>query len=216
MRIRCLQSRHLLTAGSRWLSAIYLLPMLATLAYADPPSVEYFFPAGGQGGTTVKFRIGGYYLHEGSAFEMRGTGIEPPKRIQRTETIWFEGPVIFQSVFQRGENYPKYFLGTVKISADAPLGERHWRIWNSQGITPFRRFIVGDLPEIVEEEIDGRAVSVKVTVPVTVNGRIFPREDVDIWTIEAQAGQTFTCEVRAARLGSPLDSRLEVRGPAHR
>ena len=73
------------------------------------------------------------------------------------------------------------------------------------------KFMVGDLPEIVEEEIDGDPVPVKVTLPVTINGRIFPREDVDIWTFAAKKGQSVWCEVHAARLGSPLEARLEIR-----
>ena len=46
---------------------------------------------------------------------------------------------------------------------------------------------------------------------MTINGRIFPHEDIDIWTFQAKKGQTIRCEVNAARLGSPLDARLEVR-----
>eukprot|EP00913_Durusdinium_trenchii_P023365 g21943.t1 len=52
-----------------------------------------------------------------------------------------------------------------------------------------------------------------VDLPVTINGRIFPREDVDVWRFTAKKGETIVCEVNAARIGSPLDSRLEVRGP---
>ena len=53
--------------------------------------------------------------------------------------------------------------------------------------------MVGDMPEIVEQEIDGDTVPVAVQLPVTINGRIFPRENVDAWTFPARAGQTFTC-----------------------
>ena len=74
-----------------------------------------------------------------------------------------------------------------------------------------RPFIVGELPEIVEHEIDGNPIPIPVVLPVTVNGRIFPREDVDLWTFEAKAGQTITCTAVTARLGSPFDARLEIR-----
>ncbi|HZT81169.1 MAG TPA: PPC domain-containing protein, partial [Gemmataceae bacterium] len=103
--------------------------------------------------------------------------------------------------------------GQVTLAADAPLGLRHWRLWTAQGATPAMKFVVGDLPEVVEQEIDGDPVPVEVKPPVTINGRIFPREDVDAWTFAATKGQTWTCEVNAARLGSPLDARLEVIGP---
>src|SRR5262249_8441892 len=42
----------------------------------------------------------------------------------------------------------------------------------------------------------------------------FPREDVDLWAFDAKKGQAVTARVAAASLGSPLDARLEVLGPA--
>jgi hypothetical protein len=68
----------------------------------------------------------------------------------------------------------------------------------------------------VEREVDGRPIPETVTLPVTINGRIYPREDVDLWTFDAKTGQTVTCEVMASRIGSPLDSRLELRDPRGR
>ncbi len=72
------------------------------------------------------------------------------------------------------------------------------------------RFVVGDLPEVVEQEIDGDPIPVRVELPVTINGRIFPREDVDLWMFHAKKGQPVLCEVDAVRLASPLDARLEM------
>ncbi|GAB4149344.1 MAG: hypothetical protein Tsb009_23570 [Planctomycetaceae bacterium] len=179
--------------------------------FADPPSTAYIFPAGGQRGTTVPVRIGGFNLHESASFYLEGKGIVAPGNIQRTKTIFFEGPVIPQPASQRGENYPKDYAATFKIDSHAKTGARLWRVGTSQGVTTGRVFVVGDLPEVVEQEIDGRPVPTNVKLPVTINGRIFPREDVDIWTFSAKKNQTVTCEVVAARIGSPLDSRLEIR-----
>ena len=97
--------------------------------------------------------------------------------------------------------------------AAAPLGTRYWRVSTSQGTTPLKKFVVGDLPEVVENEIDGDPIPTAVTLPVTINGRIFPREDVDLWTFSAAAGDVVSCDVCAARIGSPLDAHLEVHGP---
>lgn len=187
-----------------------------TAAQADRPGLAYIFPPGGQRGTTVEVRIGGYNLHDSAAFHMDGPGIEAPKRIERTETVFFEGPVIPLPDSQRKEDYPRDYSGTIKLAADAPLGIRRWRVSTSQGVTPAMKFVVGDLPEVVEREIDGGPLPTEVTLPVTINGRVFPREDVDVWTFDAKQGQTITCEVCAARLGSPLDSRLEIRDSAGR
>jgi hypothetical protein len=144
---------------------------------------------------------------------MPGPGIEADKQLRSIKTMWFEGPLLSLPDSQQAEDYPKDMAGAIRIATHAPLGARPWRLWTSQGSTPSLKFMVGDLPEIVEDEIDGSPASVEVKLPVTINGRIFPRENVDIWTVQAHRGQSITAEVCAARLGSPLDSRLEVRDP---
>lgn len=193
--------------------AVAVLVLSTKPALAEPPHVSYIFPAGGQRSTEVSFKVGGHYLHEGCPFEMTGAGVTASPRIERTETVWFEGPLIPQPASQRKEDYPKDYLGSVKIANDAPLGIRKWRVHTSQGVTPRMKFVVGDLPEVIEQEIDGEPVPTSVQLPVTINGRIFPREDVDVWTFDAKAGERISCEVNAARIGSPLDSRIEIRDP---
>ena len=85
---------------------------------------------------------------------------------------------------QRAEDYPKDMRGEVVIAHDADLGPRSWRLWTSQGATASRKFVIGDLPEIIEDEIDGDPVAVRVKLPVTINGRIFPRGNIDLWSFE--------------------------------
>jgi hypothetical protein len=193
--------------------ALALLVVIGA-ARGDPPVASYIFPAGGQRGKLVRVRVGGLNLHQQCHFEMLGAGVRASEQIRRTRTIWFEGPLLPLPDSQQQEDYPKDMTGRVQLAADAPLGIRHWRLWNGQGATPAMKFVVGDLPEIVEQEIEGDPVPALVRLPVTINGRIFPRENVDIWSFVVRKGQTVCCEVNAARLGSPLDSRLEVRDPA--
>lgn len=194
--------------------SLYLLLQLATPALAERPSTSYLFPAGGQRGAKVELRVGGNYLFEQCPFEMLGPGMTASPELKRTETVWFEGPVIRLPHSQKNEDYPKDYAAQVEIAPDAPLGVRFARAFTSQGACPSLRFVVGDLPEVVEQEIDGQPIPTAVKLPVTINGRIFPREDVDIWTFDSAAGQSFGCSVDAARLGSPLVARLEVRGPS--
>lgn len=197
-----------------------LVVLLATVLLALPvadassPSTSYIFPAGAQRGTTVKVIVGGHYLHEKCPFELVGPGIKGSQELIRAErTIWFEGPRIPMPASQAGESYPKDQLGTITVSPDASLGHRYYHVWTSQGVANSRTFVIGHLPEIVEKEIDGRPIPTAVTLPVTINGRIFPREDVDVWTFAGKQGASYVCEVNASRIGSPLDSRLEVLGP---
>ena len=198
-------------ALAQLLVAGLLLAALAGTAAADTPATMYIFPAGGQRGTTVNVRVGGLYLHDSCPFEMIGPGVEASPKIEQTKTIWFEGPVIPLPDSQQAEDYPQDMAGTVKIAPDAAPGARPWRVWTAQGAVPSRPFIVGTFPEVVEDEIDGEPLPVPVTLPVTANGRIFPREDVDLWSFAAKAGQTITCSVLTARLGSPFDAHLEIR-----
>jgi hypothetical protein len=197
-----------------WLTVVIVCAISGTVALqAEEPSVSYIFPAGGQRGTTVKFRVGGHYLHGEAAFSMYGAGVTASDHVKEVPTVWFEGPIVPLPASQQKEDYPKDHAGQVQIAAEAPLGARLWRVRTSQGVTPAMPFVVGDLPEVVEEEIDGKPIPALVRPPVTINGRIFPREDVDIWTVEARRGEAIWCEVDAARIGSGLDSRLEVLGP---
>lgn len=185
----------------------------ASLALADAPVAQYVFPAGGRRGTAVGFRVGGLFLHDGAELVMTGPGVRASPRLTPTRTVWFEGPVLPLPDSQRPEDYPKDFAGRVEIAADAPRGLRTWHVITSQGVAPGLKFEIGDLPEIVEDEIDGDPVPVGVSLPVTVNGRVFPREDVDVWTFAAKRGELISADLRAARLGSPLEARLEVVGP---
>ncbi len=195
-------------------SVVFLSVFSVSLSFVSPvraeaPIASYIFPAGGQRGKTVDVRVGGLFLHGKCGFEMLGTGVEADKECKAVPTRWLEGPLLPLPESQQPEDYPKDLANQMRIAADAPLGARPWRLWTSQGATPSLKFVVGDLPEIVEDETSSQPTP--VTLPVTANGRIFPRENIDIYTFDAKKGQTVCCEVTAARLGSPLDSRLEAR-----
>jgi hypothetical protein len=199
-----------------FLGLIALLSFGTGWLQANPPVASYLFPAGGQRGQTVEVRAGGLFLFQRCGFELLGPGVQASPQLERTDTVWFEGPILPLPESQQAEDYPKDMAGRIQIAADAPLGYRYWRLWTSEGGTPALKFMVGDLPELVEQEIDGDPVPVPVQLPVTINGRIFPREDVDLWSFPARKGQAITCEVHAARLGTPLDARLEVLDAAGR
>jgi hypothetical protein len=181
--------------------------------FADPPVASYLFPAGGQRGTTVKVRVGGLDLHDRCGWELVGPGVTASKQLVRTRKVWFEGARLPLPDSQRQEDYPSDLLGEVRIAADAAPGVRRGRVWTAEGVAGGLAFMVGDLLEVVEHEMDGDPAPTPVKLPVTINGRIFPHDNIDAWSFTAKKGQVITCEVFAERIGSPLDSRLEVRGP---
>src|SRR5262249_14041274 len=115
------------TMTSRRLVLILLAALGApAAASADAPVASYIFPAGGQRGTTGRFRVGGMNLHRGCGFELLGRGVKASGRVLRTDTLWFEGPLLPLPDSQQAEDYPKDFAGEARIDADAPLGVRHW------------------------------------------------------------------------------------------
>ncbi len=199
----------------RFLS-ILLTCLAATPLRAEQPVGVYLFPAGAQRGTSPEILIGGLFLNKTCNLEILGAGIEAPKQIHRAISPWFEGPVLPLPESQRQEDYPRAMSAKFQIQPDAKLGSREVRMWTSQGVTAPLKFIVGDLPEIVEKEIAGEPIPVPVKAPVTINGRIFPHEDIDIYTVSLKKDETITCSVDAAKLGSPLQAHLEIRDEQQR
>ncbi len=198
----------------RLVVAASLLSCVSTIANARQPHVSYMFPAGGQRGTTIDVKVGGHYLHDAASFRIDGPGVEAPNKIVRGTTRWFEGPVIPQPPSQRSEDYPVDYDATLKIAADAKLGTRDWSVSTAQGVTVPMKFVIGQFPELVEEEIEGKPLAQLVKLPVTINGRTFPREDVDLWSFDLAAGQTLTCLVTAQDIDSPVEAHLELLDPS--
>ncbi len=64
-------------------------------------------------------------------------------------------------------------------------------------------YAVGDLPEAVEERRE-------LAPPVVVNGRIGKAGEVDRFHFGGLRGQEIVAEIRARRLGSPLDSLVQI------
>lgn len=182
-------------------------------ARAEPPVAAYAFPAGGQRGTEVSVRVGGLFFHGEAGFAISGPGVAADPVIREVPRIWFEGPMIHQPASQRGEDYPRDHAASIRLAADAPLGPRRWHCATAQGVTASLPFLVGDLPEIVERELDGDPVPVPVALPVTVNGRLFPRQDRDQWDFDAAAGEWITGEIAGRRLGYPIEPTLTLAGP---
>jgi hypothetical protein len=66
-----------------------------------------------------------------------------------------------------------------------------------------------DLPEHLEAEPNDAPSQAKpVAVPAILNGRIDKPGDVDYWAVNLSKGETVEFDLRASRLGSPLDGVL--------
>jgi hypothetical protein len=170
------------------------------LTYPNP-QLTGVFPAGGQRGQTV-------------AVELRGQ-----EGVSGRETVIVDGlpGVTVEKVEAVGNQYVK---ATLKIAADAKLGRRTLRVASPRfGLSNFRYFFVGALPEVVETEPNNAPdVAHEVTLPVVINGRITPTLDVDCFRFQAKAGQHIVAAILAAgmdalqnHLQGYLDTSLELR-----
>ncbi len=74
-----------------------------------------------------------------------------------------------------------------------------------------RAFALDVLPEVSEKESNDSAKDAqKLATPAIVNGRIAQAGDKDVFRFEGRAGAQLVAEVLARRLGSPLDSSIEL------
>lgn len=109
----------------------------------------------------------------------------------------------------RGANLPDRGM-SVRLPEDCPP---RWPIsLAAQGLTSNVLLLAtSDLQEFAEiEPNDSQVQADKVDLPVTINGRIDQPGDRDFFAFSAAAGQELVIEVRARRLGSPLDSVIAV------
>ncbi|MBY0527606.1 MAG: pre-peptidase C-terminal domain-containing protein [Gemmataceae bacterium] len=155
---------------------------------AAPPTLTYLFPAGAQRGKTVEVAAAG-------TFERW------PVR------VWVDGKgVDVKAGTDRGKL-------TVTVAEDAPPGTCWIRLYDEQGASALRPFIVGTLPEVLEQEPndDFKKAQVISGNAVTINGKLEKAGDVDCFALKLTKGQTLVASIEAHRtLGSPMDGVLQV------
>ena len=73
------------------------------------------------------------------------------------------------------------------------------------------RIAVGEHPQTLENENNDSCDSAQqITIPINIDGRIGEDGDQDTFRLHCRQGQVLALEVLAQRLGSPLDSLLEI------
>ncbi len=194
----------------RYLLLALIFVALPSMADANPPTLSYLFPSGGQRGKDVQVRVGGLFLHTNSQFEILGLGVSLQAPLKRIPFLWFDGPLLTLSESQQAEDYPKELATIVRIDKDAPISKRLARVWNSEGVHGGWKFELGDFPEIIEKESEHYHTPTTISLPITINGRIYPKNDFDDYQIKLNKGETIDAFVSAEKFGSPLDARLEI------
>ena len=113
-------------------------------------------------------------------------------------------------------------LGDVReLKIEAPATAEGWTTTplEASGVRPINeaKLAVGSEPEIIEREPNDTVAQAQiVSLPVTINGHIDGgikaggNPDEDYFRFHASRGEQLSIDVAAARLGSPLDSVIEV------
>ena len=151
------------------------------------------------------------------------------KNLDTATAVWFSGSGITAEIRQETQQAAVLFNGTgvsgqvptdvrlvasLTIAPDAPLGIQQVRIVTPYGVSNAQNFVVGNLPEVNENEATEKAeMSNWLELPVTVNGVIASIDDEDSFSFNVKKNARLICEVTAQRIGSPLDSYLVLRDP---
>jgi len=170
------------------LLVVATLAASAHVACAKAPELTGFFPAGAARGTSVTATISGTF------------GRWPVK-------CWVDGPGL--SV-KAGDEKGKLLF---EAAADAQPGVRWVRIYDEDGASGLRPFVVGVLPELMESEPndDPRRPQAVEQGRATINGRLSKSGDVDGYSVKLERGQILVADLEASRhLASPMDAVLQV------
>lgn len=186
----------------------------AAEAQTSWPRINRVSPIGAQRGTTVEVTVTGVNVFRGTGLLFEGTGIT----VESVKPIPPEPPPPPKDG-KKPEEPPKNPEGKltakVRIAPDAEPGVRALRVVSPLGPSEIGWFAVGQWPEVAEKEPNNtRERAQEIQFPVTVTGRIDPGEDVDVFHLHAEAGQTLVFDVLATRLESPLDSFLSLQDSA--
>ncbi len=179
---------------------VLLLVALAWPRFANgQPNVKYLYPAGGEIGTSVDVKVDGelakwpvgVWVHQ-SGLVVKPSSVEDDERRLNIEITPAAKPAV-------------YWL----------------RVFDSTGSSAPKPFIVGWLPEVLEEESnnsikDAQTLREQTKDPAAliVNGRLQQRGDVDVYAIHVAKGQKLVADIDAHQpLGSAVDTVLQILSP---
>jgi hypothetical protein len=156
-------------------------------AHAAAPTLDYLYPPGGQRGTTVT---------------VTATGKFEPWPVQG----WASSPDIKVEAGAASGQL------SIKIAENAATGPHLVRLFNAEGASALRLFMVGQSPEMVETEPNDEITKSKPlpSLPMTINGVLEKSGDIDAFAFKLEAGQTLVASLMGRRLGAPMDPMLHL------
>ncbi len=191
---------------------VLILFMAAGIAHAQvAPQLTSISPRAAQRGQTIDVTLEGKNINENAEIWFNNEGITAEiKKKSPAATVRFNGSGISGNI----PNNPRLVI-SFQIAPEAPLGNHQIRLITPNGVSNPQNFIVGDLPEIKEQEPNATPAEANMLeLPVTVNGVVSSIDDVDMFRFKLKKGARLICDINAQRMGSPLDSYIELFDPS--
>lgn len=158
------------------------------VAHAEVPGVTALFPAGVQAGQSARVKLQG------------PVGTAPVE-------VLVDRPDVSVAASDKPDEY------VITATAEARPGVAWLRWQNAEGASDQLPFIIGTMPEILEVEPNNapKEAQAITSLPVTINGALDKRHEIDTFAIPLKAGQTLVASLDANRtLPSPVDASLQI------
>lgn len=180
------------------------------------PTIGYISPAGGQAGTVVEAKLGGYDWTP----DMQIFSLDPRVKLEVLgppgEVIVPEPPYWFGKK-GRGSALPMPRETPVRLTlpADMPAGPIAWQAANANGATTRGVFMVSRTPEVLEAfRRQSSEVQTLPALPVMISGQLQRIEEVDRYRFSVPKAGPVTVQVFAKRINSAVRAIVEIRDKA--
>lgn len=189
---------------------LILISVVGIVQAQVAPQLTGISPRAAQRGQTIDVSLDGKNINESAEIWFNKSGIKAEiKQKSPVATVRVTGSGISANI----PNDPRLIL-SFEIAPDAPLGNHQIRLITPNGVSNPQNFIVGDLPEMKEQEPNTTKEEANMLeLPVTVNGTVASIDDVDMFRFNLRKGARLICDIHAQRIGSPLDTYLVLYDP---
>jgi len=175
-----------------------------------PGGIGYAYPAGGKTGSKIEVKLGGQDWTPDTEFFVADTRVKLELLSSPGPVLMHEPPYWFDiKSFASDPSLPREISARFTLPEGMPTGPIHWRVANANGAGNGGVFMVGNTPEILEDE-SLRTPQKLPDFPVTVSGRLKRIEEVDRYQFKAQKSGIITCDLFARRLGSDFNGVIEI------
>ncbi len=170
--------------------ACLLVLLAATQVFASTPRLNTILPRGVQRGQTHVMMFYGARLSGAQEVFVYDEGVTVEK-IEKVKDV-------------------NQLRVTINVAANCRLGEHVVQVRTNDGISDYRSFYVGTMPNVAEAEPNNEFETPQVLdLNVTVNGVIKP-EDIDYYRVNLKKGERLSVEVEGIRLGFTVDPYIAV------